>query len=215
MKRASILTFCVVFLATALCFAQQAGQLNVTSSDTRWCDLSGTWYGGSDWKYSWVIVPTGYGTYWSQSTAWFDNHAFGYIAWSDWNGEIIKGKGQVYDSYGISLWVWPPAEGADPQQPPPPEQLEMDIVRSHIRFVNNCDTFQSAIDVYAGYLNWTEDKVPFATDPDVNYLAEFYGGGPLVETYHRMPTTCPKCPYASTLNPTLMPDKTKLRGKTR
>lgn len=216
MKRASILAFCAVLLATVMpCFGQQAAQFNFTSPNAGGCDLSGTWYSAGDWKYQWDIVPLSDGRYWGRSQYGFDNHVFGYIAWTEWSGEIIKGKGQTYDSYGISMWVWPPAPGADPNLPPPPEQLELYILHAQIRFVNDCNTFQSTIDVWAGYNPWTAELVPFVTEPDFNYLELLYGGETIVETYHRMPTACPNCPFVGAGKSILGRDMAKLRGKKR
>ncbi len=208
MKRANILVMFVMLLASvAPCLGQATG--------TKGCDLSGAWYSSGDWRYTFTIVPIGDGHYVSQSQYGFDNHAFGYVAWTDWNGEITRGKAQTYDSYGISMWVWPPAPGADPNLPPPPEQLELDIVRSHIQFVNDCNTFQSTIDVYGGYYPWTAEVVPFATEPDINYLELLYGGESIVETYHRIPTVCPNCPFVGIGNVAPSLDAAKLRGKKR
>ncbi|HTQ55137.1 MAG TPA: hypothetical protein VMI94_11795 [Bryobacteraceae bacterium] len=37
--------------------------------------------------------------------------------------------------------------------------------------------------------------MPFVTIPDFNYL-EMMGVESIVETYYRMPTSCPSCPFS-------------------
>jgi hypothetical protein len=176
------------------------------------CDISGTWYGGSDYQYLWTFTPMAAGRYYSLTQPGFDNHPFGYITWTSWAGELRKTGARTYTSYGMSYWVWDPdaaaAAGVDPTLP------EVDIVHSTVKMID-CDTFTSTIDVYAGYFSFTPEKTPFVTPPDVDWLQVFYPGVTLVETYHRMPTACPNCPIAGTTNSVLGPDRAKLHGKKR
>jgi hypothetical protein len=80
------------------------------------CDISATWYGGSDphLQYLWTITPIGAGRYYSVTQPGFDNHPFGYINWSNWTGEVTKIGSRTYDSYGMSYWVWDPATNMAP-----------------------------------------------------------------------------------------------------
>jgi hypothetical protein len=158
------------------------------------CDISGTWYGGSDpaYQYLWTISPMAGGRYNSLVQPGFDNRPFGYITWSNWSGEILKIDARTYDQYAMSYFVWAPGsapEGVDGTLP------EVDIVRSRIRLVD-CNTLTNSIDVYAGYYNFTPEKTPFVTPVDFDFLA----GGVLVETYHRMPTACPACPFPAAVS---------------
>ena len=107
----------------------------------------------------------------------------GYVAATAWVGETAKSGGRTFDSYLMSYWLWDPAAaaeaGLDRSLP------EVDIVHSRIRFID-CDTFTATIDVFGAYFAFTPDKTPFVTPPDADYL---FGGPPIVETYHRMPTS--------------------------
>lgn len=139
------------------------------------CDISGTWYGGSDPAFPYLLsfTPVGAGRYYSSGQNGYDVHQFGYSAATAWVGETIKNGSTTFDSYIMSYWI---TEGA-----PLPE---LDIVHSRITFID-CDTFTSTIDIFGGYFSFTPDRTPFVTPPDLSFLS----GGPIIETYHRMPTT--------------------------
>ncbi len=163
------------------------------------CDISGTWYGGNDpaFQYLWTISPMAGGRYSSVVQPGFDNHPFGYITWSTWSGELIKINARTYDQQAMSYWVW---DLQKPELLPPgvnPTLPEVDIVRSRVKLLD-CNTLTNTIDVYAGYYNFTPEKIPFVTPADVDYLRVLYPGiTTLVETYHRMPTACPTCPFSA------------------
>ena len=91
---------------------------------------------------------------------------------------FIKGQGQRYDGYIIAYFV-----GA-------PEGLDMKFVHEVIEF-QDCNTFTSTIDLFGGFIPWTEEKIPFVTQPDYN-MFDILGVNTIVETYHRMPTSCPR-----------------------
>lgn len=201
---------CLVLLSAALlmvnapaAFAQGVG----TS-----CEISGTWYGGSDptFQYLWTISPMAGGRYNSVIQPGFDNRPFGYITWTSWTGELLKIDARTYDGYAMSYWVWDPAAaaaaGVDATLP------EVDIVRGRVQLID-CNTLTNSIDVYAAYFSFTPPKIPFVTPPDVDWL-QFLNPGvtTLVETYHRMPTACPACPFpaaVSSASPAMMPKPPK------
>jgi hypothetical protein len=178
----------LVFAAVAVpCGAQGVGN---------GCDISGTWYGGSDpaYQYLWTITPMAAGRYNSVVQPGFDNRPFGYVTWTTWAGEVTKINARTYDQHAMSYWVWAP--GAAPPEVDP-TLPEVDIVRSRIQLVD-CNTLTNSIDVYAGYFSFTPAKIPFVTPPDIDWLQVLYPGVTiLVETYHRMPTACPTCPFPS------------------
>jgi hypothetical protein len=150
------------------------------------CDLSGTWYGGSDphFQYLWSNTPVGAGRYYSSIQLGFDYHQLGYVHATPWAGETIKTGSKTFDVYGISYWLWDPAAaalfdpGIDPSLP------EVDIVRSRVTLID-CNTMTNTVDVYGAYFNFTPGTTPFVTPVDMDFLPN----GPITETYHRMPTT--------------------------
>ena len=148
------------------------------------CDISGTWYGGSDpqYQYVWSLTPVGAGRYYSSIQNGYDVRPFGMVSASAWVGEAIKTGHKTFDTYNMSFWLWDPAAaaaaGLDPSLP------EVDIVHSRVEFID-CNTFTSTIDVFGAYYSFTPARTPFVTPLDADFLA----GGTIVETYHRMPTT--------------------------
>ena len=173
-------------------FAQGAGNS---------CDLSGTWYGGSDphFQYLSTLSSMGAGRYSSTYQLAADVHPFGYVARTTWTGEAFKTGPRTYEQYAMSYWIWDPAAAAEFGQlmgiTIDPTLPEVDIVRGRLELVD-CNTLTNTIDVYAAYFNFTPDKAPFVTTPDIDFLV----GGSIVETYHRMPLACPECPFASTMS---------------
>ena len=222
MRRKTIHVFIFVFaVAVAVLFLPalglhaQAQQNSAAQGFGNNCDISGTWYGGSDpqYQYLWTFSPVAAGRYYSLTQPGFDNHPFGYITWTNWSGELRKTGARTYTSFSMSYWVWDPeaaaAAGVDSTLP------EVDIVHSTVKMID-CDTFTSTIDVYAGYFSFTPEKTPFVTPPDIDWLQVLYPGvTTLVETYHRMPTACPNFPFAGTASSVLGPDRAKLHGKKR
>lgn len=180
------------FLAVAvLATAAPSGAQGIGNS----CDISGTWYGGSDpmTPYQVTIVPIGAGRYSVTAQQAVDFlAAAGYNAVTSWVGEAKK-KGQTYEWYLMSYWVM---TGTAPALP------ELDIVRSRATFVD-CNTLTNAIDVFGGYLQFTpqditneagdvlfKGRTPFmdAMDFDVmQWIFEATGEAVLTETYRRMP----------------------------
>jgi hypothetical protein len=157
------------------------------------CDISGTWYGGGDphFQYLWSTTPMGAGRYHFVGPLGFDYHLFGYVHATPWDGEAIKSGSKTFDVYAISYWLWDPVAAAAFDPTIDPSLPEVDIVRSRVTFID-CDTFTNTVDVYGAYFNFTPEKTPFVTPVDMNYLP----GGPITETYHRMPTTLAGFPPA-------------------
>jgi hypothetical protein len=197
-----IVAFCFVFFAMAIpCFGQIA----------KGCNLSGTWYGGSDlaYPYKFTAAPIDGSrytvTFWNADIA-NPNYNTWLWGWTDWTGVAIKGgPGQKINVYAVALYQLSP--NVYPGMSP-----DMDVLHSTIEFTPDCNTIRHTIDTFYGYLPWTKDKVPFFTEPDDNYLQDL-GVQTLVETYFRMPTTCPNCPFTGAAKSVLGPAMEKLRGK--
>jgi len=142
------------------------------------CDPTGTWYGGSAWKYMATITPNNDGTYTLLFQAAYDNSAFGYTAWTGMSAELVRRSDRAFELRGIVMNVLPPS--SDPNTPP---TVEMDVLHSFMRLKDGCETIVHTIDMYGGFMPFTDDKVPFVTPLDVSYLPP---GGVMLETYHRM-----------------------------
>ncbi len=191
MMRNTIILAGLVVAAT--CLAQEAAQYKDVPSETRWCDPAGTWYGGSDMTmpYHLSIIPSGIGRYSVRFQQAIDYAALGINGVTDWTGEMAMIFGQKFNLHITAFYVLAPAS------PSGSATLEMDAVRSTMEFANNCNVLRHTINAYIGYVPWTEEKVPFITSPDVNVL-DLIGVTTFTETYYRVPTACPKCPFAGT-----------------
>ncbi len=182
MKHSIVPAVIVALFAAAMpCF----GQANA-------CSPVGTWFGGSDMThpYQMTIVPTGGDRYSLRFQQALDYRSLGILGVTDWTGEMIKGPGRKYEVQ-LVVFYWQSPEASLNGEP-----LDMEAARSTIEFGDNCNVIQHTITTFISYLPWTEEKVPFVTPPDYDYIQMFLGGQPLVEKYHRMPTACPICPAA-------------------
>jgi hypothetical protein len=178
----------LLFAIAAPGFAQGAGNN---------CDISGTWYGGSDpnMPYIWTITPMTGGRYSSiAQQAYPFSLLQQYAGVTNWSIDIAKVDAREFDSYGMSYWVY---RWEDPENPQLPE---LDVVRSRLRLLD-CNTAENTIDVYVVYYSFDSTKMtPFVTPPDLDVIADYNGGKPIVETYRRMPTACPSCPRPGTVS---------------
>jgi hypothetical protein len=144
------------------------------------CSLAGTWYGGSDYKYISTITPVTGQTFAITSDPVFDNASFGYKAWTSWSGELVKITARRYVAQVIGMFT------TSAELPPPVNSYELDGARAWVEFID-CDHLQFSYDFFSAYFDLS--KIPFVDPPDLNYLPP----GGIVETYQRMPTTCPAC----------------------
>jgi hypothetical protein len=178
MRIKSLMLGTVLFVATAAPgFAQGVGTN---------CDISGTWYGGSDPNapYLWTMTPMAGGRYSSVAQQAYPFSLMPqYAGTTNWSIDVNKVNAREYEAYGMSYWIYRWASLEQPQLP------ELDIVRSHIRLVD-CNTIKNTIDVFVVYFAFDSTSMtPFVTPADLDVLAELNGGAPIEETYHRMPTT--------------------------
>lgn len=151
------------------------------------CSPTGTWYGGSDYKYLVTITPITGQRFAIRYEAVYSNAAFGYAAWTSWSGELVRVKNKRYVAQAISMYT------TSPDLQPPPNSFELDGVRGWAEFTG-CDNLKFDYDFYGAYFDL--NKIPFVDPPDLNYLPP----GGIIETYRRMPITCPACSLA--LSPT-------------
>jgi hypothetical protein len=151
-----------------------------SAPNTNACSPVGTWYGGSDYKYVSTITPITGATFAITSDPVFDNSSFGYKGWTSWSGQLLKTTAKGYVAQVIGMFT------TSSELPPPPNSYEIDGARAHMEFID-CDTIQFAYDFFGAYFDL--NKVPFVDPPDLNYLPP----GGIVETYHRMSSTCPAC----------------------
>lgn len=200
----------VVIVGLSAVSAQSPLATNNSGHD-RACELAGTWYGGSDMNtpYQFTAIPMGIERYSLRFQQALDYPSLGILGVTDWTGEAVRVRGWKYRVHAVAFYV----NGPDNAQLLG-GSLEMDGVISTMEFSDDCNTITNTIDTYIGYIPWTEDKVPFVTDPEYNWL-EVIGIETLVETYHRMPAAGLNGPFASHANNLLRPDGTKLRGKKR
>jgi hypothetical protein len=144
------------------------------------CSPTGTWYGGSDYKYISTITPITGQTFAITSDPVFDNASFGYKAWTPWSGELIRISAKRYVTQVVGMFT------NSSELPPPANSYELDAARAWVEFTD-CDHLQFSYDFFGAYFDL--NKVPFVDPPDLNYLPP----GGIVETYQRMPMTCPAC----------------------
>jgi hypothetical protein len=107
----------------------------------------------------------------------------GYKALTSWSGELRKNSPFSYVAQYISLYTTSSAV------PPPPESMEMDGVRGAMTFLD-CDNIKITYDRYLVYFDLS--KIVFVDPADINIDITGF-----VETYHRMPMTCPACSLAA------------------
>ena len=148
------------------------------------CSPTGTWYGGSDYKYMLTITPITGERFSTRYEAVYNNAAWGYAAWTSWSGELGRVSAKRYVGQATSMYT------TSPEPQPPPASFELDAVRAWMEFTD-CDNIKLSYDFFGAYFDL--NKVPFVDPPDLNYLPP----GGIVETYHRVPTTCPACSLAA------------------
>ncbi len=164
-----VLILCLVFLSVAS-FAGNSPA----------CSPTGTWYGGGVTKYILTITPITGERFAIRYEPVYSLVGLGKAAWTSVPGQLKRVEGNRYVGQAIIMSTTSSA------LPPPEDSYELDAVRSWMVFTN-CDDIQLTYDFWGGYFGL--NKVPFVDPPDVIYLPP----GGFIETYHRMPTTCPAC----------------------
>ncbi len=172
MRQITLLAILALLLAAATpCF----GQPNA-------CGPVGTWYGGSDMThpYQMTITPIDPNSYSVRGQEIYDYASIGILGTTDWTGVLTRGPDRKYSMQMVAFF-WNSDSSINP---------EMDAVHCTVEFTDDGNTIRNTITTYIAYLPWTENKVPFVTPPDLDILATYLEGQPIVETYHRMPAGC-------------------------
>lgn len=189
MRLTRLLSAVVVFFLSVSCWGQRS-----------YCDPTGTWYGGSDphSPYIMTIAPLADGRYSTLGQQAIETNLTGYANVTHWTGELkLKSDGQTYEATGMAFWTWP-------QQLPDwalaiqdafgitidPSLPELDFLHARMEFVG-CNTYRITYDLIGAFENFDIRGVrqPYVSNPDIDFLA-LYGVTEIVETYHRMPTSC-------------------------
>ncbi len=213
MRSKCLLAMIVFALAAMPCLAQGYGRV---------CDPTGTWLGGSDPSapgYQLTVVPQTAGRYSATYQAIFDPGAH----LTAYTGELVKTGAQNYTGYivaGLSenqaMVDYYASIGVTVEVGSP----EVDAAYEKIVMLD-CNTIQSTITWFGWYLPMTNDKIPFVTQPEVEFIRDFLGGEPIVETYHRVSAdNCRVCTIGGSVtgNAAVMPsnvEKKPPRGTKR
>ncbi|MHB8799863.1 MAG: hypothetical protein ACYDBY_15500 [Thermoanaerobaculia bacterium] len=159
------------------------------------CDLTGTWYGGSDvaTPYLAAFTPADAGPYSpfgpDRYTVTFQLAAnlssLGLASWTSWFGEAVRTGPRRFEVFTIMYIVMTPElaaeSGVDGTLP------ELSAVHGVVELSGDCASMTQTIDRYDDILAFDSSvMVPFETPPDFEWISLI--GAPIVETYRRMPT---------------------------
>jgi hypothetical protein len=148
----------------------------VGAAEPRQCNPTGTWYGGSEWKYVLTITPNEANSYVVEFREAYNLEPFGYSNGSAWSGQMVRRGARNFELRALAMYAFP-SDGVTPPS------TELDLIHGTMRLKDACDTIVHTIDVYGAYVPYTDETEPFVTEVDVDYLP---GEGTLVEIYHRM-----------------------------
>ncbi len=146
------------------------------------CSIVGTWYGGSEYKYLITYTPINGGRFSISGTADFSWEPFGFKVATSFQGELDKLSDGRYLGQIIQLYT------TSSDVPPPENSDGLNAARLWLEFTGDCNHMTQTIDFFAAYFDL--NKLPFVDLPDYYYLPP---GGKIIETYTRMPMTCPAC----------------------
>ncbi len=165
-----LLVICCVFLSV-FSVAQNSAS----------CSPVGTWYGGGDVKYLATITPITGDRFSAKFELVATPQTVGLSAWTSWSGEFSKAAAGRYVVQYVSMYTNSTAF------PPPGDSYELDAVHGSMAF-SDCDNITITYDFYGVYFDLS--NIPFVDQP------AFGGDIPapgLVETYRRVPNSCPVC----------------------
>ncbi len=149
------------------------------------CSPVGTWYGGGDVKYLATITPITGERFSARFEVVAPLQSVDYAAWTSWSGEFSKAKAGHYVVQYISMYTNSFAF-------PPLDSYEVDAVHGSMEFID-CNSINITYDFYGLYFDL--NKVPFVDQPDSGGDIPAPG---IVETYRRVPNTCPICGSSAT-----------------
>jgi hypothetical protein len=166
MRKQTLLWVALLMFAGALpAIAQRSGNE---------CNLAGTWYGGSDFKYQLTIIPTGDSRYAVTYDPVYTLDLYGFPYNTKYTGLMIR-KDRKLTLNAMSI-----LNMDNTLVPPDVSKLNIWAIQQRGTIVN-CNTLE-LVDVFAGGYYWANDKVPLKDPPD-------YPLPPTApETYHRLPS---------------------------
>ena len=162
---------CTFKLAAWLSLVLFAAVLPARSQE---CDVAGTWYGGSDFKYLITIIPTSWNHYTVIYDPTYTLDLYGFPYNTKYTGEMIR-KGNNLKVNAMNI-----LNMDSTIIPPDVSKLNIWAIMQTGKLID-CDTLQIT-DVFAGGYYWTSNKVPLKDPPD--YPLPATG----VETYKRLPS---------------------------
>ncbi len=168
--RNRLLLLCLIVMVLP-CLAQSPGMAS--------CSPAGTWYGGSEVKYLFTITPITGERFAIRAEILGDVASAGIPAWTSWSGQLIKVGPNRYQGQYISMYT------SSPGFPPAQDSFEVDGVRGYLSFID-CDNMKIEYDFYLVYFDMS--KIVFVDQADITM--NISGS---VETYRRVPMTCPAC----------------------
>jgi len=166
MRKQTLLWLAIVLFAGALPAIAQGFQPD--------CNLAGTWYGGSDFKYQLTIIPAGDNRFAITYDPVYTLNLYGFPYNTKYTGVMIK-KGKSLSLNAMSI-----LNMDNTLVPPDVSKLNIWAIQQTGKIIN-CHT-RELIDVFAGGYYWTSDKIPLKDPPD--YPLPATG----LETYHRLPS---------------------------
>jgi hypothetical protein len=166
MRKQVLLWVALVMLAGALHAIAQASRDD--------CNLAGTWYGGSDFKYQLTIIPTGNNRYVVTYDPVYTLDLYGFPYNTKYTGVLLR-KDRKLTLNAMSI-----LNMENTLVPPDGSKLNIWAIQQSGEIVN-CNTLE-LVDIFGGGYYWTSDKVPLKDPPDYTLPAT------APETYHRLPS---------------------------
>ncbi|HET7209254.1 MAG TPA: hypothetical protein VFI95_21940 [Terriglobales bacterium] len=152
-----------------------AGALPATGQGTRDdCNLAGTWYGGSDFKYQLTIIPAGDNRYAVIYDPVYTLDLYNFPYNTKYTGVMVR-KDRKLTLKAMSI-----LNMDNRLVPPNVSNLNIWAIQQSGNLVN-CNTLE-LVDVFAGGYFWTSDKIPLKDTADYPLPAT------ATETYHRLPS---------------------------
>ena len=205
--KGKLLAIIVLLAIAGTCLAESKGRV---------CDPSGTWIGGSgpapSYRFTISFQPSGRYSVEGQPLYSVSSADMGWPWFTTWQGELHKVGPHTYEMYEfVNSQITPEIAAiyADMGIALTEDDLafpELDGVWGHVS-MRNCDTLQISIEWFGVYIPLTADKVAFVTPPDGEIIQDFYGGTPIIETYHRVGPGCPACTSSHKSAAMLAPSK--------
>ncbi len=174
----------------ALLLCEAALPLSAQKPRREDCGPAGSWYGGSVVAYQFTIYQTGRPDHFTTIAEGMYRQG---VLNTVYTGSLVK-KGDRYEGPLIQLVT---TDSVFVKQMPPGKMPDINAGWGIVEMVD-CNTLRNTIPFFGSYTGagiWAPNewkaggKVPLVDPPDVDLLNVLNGGKPVVETYHRLPTT--------------------------